>query len=55
MKNTMIWPRVLSASEIKDIALNCICRRDYAVSMTTDKVAMIGNVNYRLGDTCQTV
>jgi len=55
MKNTMFWPRVLSASEIKDIARNCVCPKDYAISMTPDRVEMIGNVNYSFGDTCQTV
>jgi len=55
MKSMMIWPRVLSSGEIKEIANTCVCPKDYAVSMTPDKVEMIGNVIYRFGDTCPTV
>jgi len=51
----MIWPRVLSASEIHNIAHNCICPRDYSVALTPDKVEMVENVDYVFGGTCLAV
>jgi len=51
----MIWPRVLSSSEIHNIAHNCICPRDYSVALTPDKVEMVGNVDYVFAGTCLVV
>ena len=55
ISNLMIWPRVLSSSEIHNIAHNCICPRDYSVTLTPDKVEMVGNVDYVFAGKCRVV
>ena len=53
--NFMIWPRVLTAQEISNIARKCECPSDYAVAMTLDKSEMIGDASYILRGQCLTL
>ncbi|XP_078487858.1 neuronal pentraxin-2 isoform X2 [Ciona intestinalis] len=50
ISSPIIWPRVLTASEISDVTHRCICPRDYAITMTLDKIELHGAVEYRMGD-----
>uniref|UniRef100_F6Z4Q2 Neuronal pentraxin-2 n=2 Tax=Ciona intestinalis TaxID=7719 RepID=F6Z4Q2_CIOIN len=48
ISSPIIWPRVLTASEISDVTHRCICPRDYAITMTLDKVELHGTAGYRM-------
>ena len=50
--NFMIWPRVLTNQEISEIASNCRCPHDYAVSMTLDRSEMLGEASYSVPERC---
>ncbi|XP_076810503.1 neuronal pentraxin-1-like [Clavelina lepadiformis] len=53
--NPMIWPRLLTASEISGIVRHCVCPKDYAIVMTLDRVELHGNVEYFIPDVCPTL
>ena len=50
--NLMIWPRVLSDQEIKDIVTKCECPQDYSVAMTMDRSELHGEAYYSVSDEC---
>ena len=53
--NFMIWPRVLTAEEISNIAHNCQCPSDYAVIMNDDDISLHGAARRNVVGACPTV
>ena len=52
--NLMVWPRILSDQEIKNIATKCECPQGYSVAMTMDKSELYGEAYYSVPDECPT-
>lgn len=48
----MMWPRVLSASEVAAIAEDCVCPPDYVIAMTIDKMEVAGATKFEVPATC---
>lgn len=51
----MMWPRVLSNQEIRNIAEQCICPQDYSLAMTMDRSELNGEAYYTNPDSCPTI
>merc|ERR1712126_304559 len=54
LSNFIIWPKPLSAVEIRGVASSCIYPKDFILRPQLTNIQWIGNVKVTLEDTCMT-